>query len=215
MSQGAIARYAALADRLLRQFSLPPTVKDPKVFIASVMTVMTYYPLEIIEQIVDPFFGLASRQNRIPTPYDVRKMADELMAPALQARERAAIDAAVNRRARESAAEAAEIAKNRKSRQTLEEIGYDLAQRGVYLPSYVAAHPERFGPGGKPHAETAATACAKFSLTPAQWDALPNAPPRAPPSRRDPPPGYNTSEGAIWQRIGAAIPKRAGGRDDR
>lgn len=160
---------------------------------------MTYYPFDIIEQIADPFFGLPARQNRIPTPYDVRKMADELMAPRLREARYARGEAA----AAAAAAEAAAIEQDRKTRPTLEEIEDDCAAQGIYFSSWLARNARRLGPGRKLHGETAETVRAKFSLTPGQWAALPDSPNPGLPAAEPGTPGLNISEGGFWQRIGA------------
>lgn len=67
--------YLRLAEILLRQFK-PTEGVDPRVFMSAIVTVMCHYPIEQIRIIADPFDGLPARQNRMPTPFDVRAFCE-------------------------------------------------------------------------------------------------------------------------------------------
>jgi len=90
------------------------------------MTVMSHYPSEILERLIDPFDGLPSRQDKMPTPYDVRKFCDA-QVPRPWGLEHARAEA---QRAQDEAARST-------PRQTLAEIEDEMAARGVLMPGYL------------------------------------------------------------------------------
>jgi len=141
------------------------------------MAVLLRYPVTVVERLVDPFEGLVSRQNRLPTPFDIKQLAEEFMAPARRAEQRARV-AATMAAERETAAR---IARERPFRPTIEEIEEDLAGKGLYLASYRRRCPWLFGTDGMPHGCSAETVREKFHLTPEEWAAIPDFPPQRPP----------------------------------
>ena len=155
--------YLKIADNLISQFR-DPKGADPRVFLTAIVTVLMHYPLEVAARAADPFTGLPSLQPWIPTPYDVKQFLESQMAfsrnkIAWEARSRAQLE------------ERAGIEAQRKvPKQTVQEVGDEMAQRGVFLPGYIK------GVGHVPGVatETPKSVCAKFGLSQAQWDALPD-----------------------------------------
>lgn len=122
--------YLKLADRLLGQFRPTPGV-DPALFMTAIATILQEYPLWVAQEICDPVRGLPGRQNWMPSPYDVRKLAEALMRPQ---REQRAWEA-------RSAAQAASREVDRSGpRQSIEEIEDEMATRGIYMAGWLARH---------------------------------------------------------------------------
>lgn len=69
----------SLAERLIRQFK-PQAGADPAVFLTAIVTIMVRYPVAVVEEVVDPFFGLPAKLPFPPTPYDVKQACEAIMA---------------------------------------------------------------------------------------------------------------------------------------
>ena len=54
---------------------------DPKVWATAIVGILLRYPIEVAREICNPFTGLAAKQQFMPSPYDVRTAAEELMRP--------------------------------------------------------------------------------------------------------------------------------------
>jgi hypothetical protein len=51
---------------------------NPEIFITAIVTILMHYPVKVVEEVVDPFFGLPSKLKYPPTPYDVRQACEEV-----------------------------------------------------------------------------------------------------------------------------------------
>lgn len=78
--------YLQIATLLLRQFS--GGAETGEIFLTAICSVMSTFPLDVAKQIADPVVGLPGRQNRVPTPFDIRQMGDEIMAERARTKER-------------------------------------------------------------------------------------------------------------------------------
>jgi hypothetical protein len=146
-----------LADRLLSQFQ-PQKDCDPRAFLTAIASIMMHYPIEIVEEVVDPFRGLPSRLKFMPTPYDVRQALDAAM-PFSGLTEWEIYDA----RTRAQLAERAQLPPPPKK--TMREIEDDCAARGIFMSGWKARN--------RTNGETPVSVRAKLGLTQEQWDAIP------------------------------------------
>lgn len=163
-------RYREITRRLVDQFIDTGRISNPETFLTSLLTVMTHYPIEICEVIADPFDGLPGRQEKLPTPFAIRQLGEELMGPIRRQADRHRLYAQQHL----DRIEQKRLEEDREHRETMEQIEERLAARGMYLSSYRKRRPDLFGTNGEPHGETPESVRQKFGLTPEQWAALPD-----------------------------------------
>jgi hypothetical protein len=151
-----------LADRLLRSFPDAGS-RDVEVFATAVVTILMHYPLDVVEEVCDPYYGLPSKQNWVPTLFEIRKACDAVAIPRQRA---AARQAQLEQQLRERGEEERRLLAA--PRPTYEEIKADLAKHGIFI-----------GRNGRVQdVLTPEMARQKLGLTQGQWDAIPNAPAR-------------------------------------
>lgn len=148
--------YARL---LLRQFT-PKFGVDPEVYLPAIVTVMTHYPLDVLEQVVDPFSGLPGAQDQMPTPHQVKMACEKVYAPR---RARYGWEQQAKKQAAERAAD--ELARA-SPRQSLTEIEDDMAARGIFMSGWRERH--------KRAATSEERAAIREQLGPEKFDATPN-----------------------------------------
>lgn len=163
-------RYREITRQLVDQFIDTGRISNPETFLTSLLTVMTHYPIEICEVIADPFCGLPGRQEKLPTPFAIRQLGEELMGPIRRQADRHRLYA----QQQLDRIEQKSLEEDRGHRETMEQIEERLAARGMYLNSYRKRRPDLFGTNGQPHGETPESVRQKFGLTPEQWAALPD-----------------------------------------
>jgi hypothetical protein len=69
------------AKRLFSQFKTDATV-EPKTYLVAVIELFSHYSPEVVMTVTHPFTGMASKQNWLPTIFEIRKACDEANAPA-------------------------------------------------------------------------------------------------------------------------------------
>lgn len=135
---------------------------DPEIYSGAVLAVLSDYPIEIVQAVVDPRTGLPSRIDWYPTVAEVKRACEELAAPL---RDRLARE----KREQQQLAERKTLAlTHQKRRKTYEEIQAELAEKGMFI-------------GGKSASAApvnVAEVQEKYGITKDQWDAIPNAPRR-------------------------------------
>jgi hypothetical protein len=63
---------------------------DAQVYVPAIAAMLANYPSEIVMAATDPVRGIASRQNWLPTLFELRMLCDELMKPFQEAAAREA-----------------------------------------------------------------------------------------------------------------------------
>lgn len=101
---------------------------DPEIYVRSVIAVLSAYPVEIMDRVVDPVTGLPSRLQWLPSLAEIRKACEELHGPMRRAAE---WDAGAQRQLEERA----EIETKREKRLTYAEL------RAKYPEAWVAEYP--------------------------------------------------------------------------
>lgn len=91
------------ARRLFSQFKTDATV-DPKTYLVAVIELFSHYSDEIVMSVTHPFTGMASKQNWLPTIFEIRKACDRAKDDAA---ERTVSDAVAETLARRRDAEVA------------------------------------------------------------------------------------------------------------
>lgn len=69
------------AKRLFSQFKTDATV-DPKTYLVAVIELFSHYSDEVVMAVTHPFTGMASRQNWLPTIFEIRQACDKANEPA-------------------------------------------------------------------------------------------------------------------------------------
>jgi hypothetical protein len=138
---------------------------EPVIYTAGLAAILSEYPKEVVDFVTDPRTGLASTNKWIPEPAEVREACEAQVAPIRRQQQREAIE----RKNRE----ALEPPIDRSGRKTYEEIKAEFAAVGVYIG----------GARPIPPAVPAASFKAKYELSDAEFDAIPDLPPRSKSSR--------------------------------
>lgn len=130
---------------------------EPTIYIAALAAILSEYPLEVVEYVTDPRTGLASTHKWIPEPAEVREACEAQVAPLRRKHQREAIE--------RKNKEALEPPVDRSGRKSYEEIQADFAAVGMYI-------------GGAPPTptESAASLMAKYGISEADWNAIPDLP---------------------------------------
>lgn len=146
------------AARALLGSSRTGEANDPEAYIASLIRILSAYPLDIVWRVVDPLDGLPGKLEWLPKPYEVKKALDEIYIP-MKARERAR-DQLIEQLEERVAMEA-----NPKPKQTYEEFCAEMEARGLPMP-------------GKRRTASidAGQIKQKYGITDATWDSIPDAP---------------------------------------
>ena len=133
---------------------------EPVIYTAGIAAILAEYPRSVIEYVTDPRTGLASRIKWIPEPAEVREACEERMAPTRMHEARKIREREYRRSLPPPI--------DRSNRPTAEAVKAHLAAHGIHI-----------GERGRVVAvETPAMVRARYGLSQADWDALPNAPPR-------------------------------------
>lgn len=130
---------------------------DPEAYIASIIRILSAYPIDIVWRVVDPLDGLPGRLEWLPKPYEVKKALDEIYVP-MKAREKA------QDQLRQQLGERAALEALVPPKQTYEEIRAELLERGLPPPQ------RRIVDG------CAGQVKKKYGISDAQWDLIPDAP---------------------------------------
>lgn len=97
------------------------------------IAVLVHYPLDVVQAVADPYYGLPSKQSFMPTAHEVRQACDAIHLPRLRAaRHQAAIEHQLSEReAHERHAAATRVSSDWWDRQRL-----DLIARGITPPKH-------------------------------------------------------------------------------
>jgi hypothetical protein len=127
---------------------------DPEVYTSSIVLVMSQYPEDVLESIVNPLTGIPSKIDWLPKPKEVLAACEEIEGPRRRIRE-------WEDRAQRQLQERAELESG--PRKLPQRIMDELAAHGLTKDAKLR------------NIETPGKVMAKYGLTQEQWDALPNA----------------------------------------
>lgn len=137
---------------------------DPQIYITAVIAVLSDYPQDIIDMVVDPRGGLPSKVKWLPTIAEIKAACEEIAAPRRRVVE-------WDERAKSQLAER-KLLEAQGTRQTYEEFKAEMSARGMPID------------GKKVMANFADEAVKKaaidelkkrYGLTDEQWDAIPGS----------------------------------------
>jgi len=133
---------------------------EPEIYTASLAAILSEYPREVIDYVTDPRTGLASTLKWIPEPAEVREVCEAHMAPVRRQQQREAIE----RKNKQSL----EAPVDRSRRKSYAEIQADFAAASIFIG----------GPRRPAPRDTAASLKAKYGISEADWNAIPDRPAR-------------------------------------
>jgi hypothetical protein len=84
-------QFVAQRTRMLFGSYRKGEAADPEVFVSSVAAVLARYPDDIVRAVTDPFNGLPSEGDWLPTIREVREACERRMAPIYREQKRAQI----------------------------------------------------------------------------------------------------------------------------
>lgn len=84
MSAAHAALAGEAAGRLFKQFR-NDGANDAKTFMVSAVAVLQHYPKDVIAEVTHPYSGLASKQQWLPTIFEIRTACEAEMAPRRRA----------------------------------------------------------------------------------------------------------------------------------
>lgn len=151
------AQYLRAAEILLG-CARTGEANDPETYIAGVIRILSQYPIDIVQQVVDPYTGLPGKCDWLPKHAEIKRACDAIHLPR-KARE------AYEERSRKQLEERARDEALLPRKQTYEEFKAEMAARGLAVDVT-----------GKPHIDTAEAVKARLGITEEQWNALPNLP---------------------------------------
>jgi hypothetical protein len=128
-------QVATMVARMLDCFR-PSKGVDPQVFATAICGILLRYPMDIIEEITDPVRGLPARQEFMPSPFDVRQMAEKLVAPRYRRQKEEREDREFRA---QLAVEAVAQARDPPKKPWLEfkrDLEDEMAGRGLIMPGY-------------------------------------------------------------------------------
>jgi hypothetical protein len=150
------AQYIRAAELLLGS-SRTGEANDPEAYISAVVRILSAYPIDVVQQVIDPLNGLPGKLEWLPKPFEIRKACEEIYRPIRRRRE-------WEERSKEQLAERERLANLPPPKQTYEAFKADMAARGMPIDKQSR------------NIESAAKLKAKYGLTNAQWDAIPDLP---------------------------------------
>lgn len=65
------------AAKLLLGCSRTGEANDPEVYVSAVIKVLSAYPLDVVQRVVDPLTGLPGQLNWLPTVREIREACEE------------------------------------------------------------------------------------------------------------------------------------------
>ena len=155
-SKATAAEIAKYAKLLLGCFRAGDA-NDPDVYTGAVIAVLSDYPLDVIQQVVDPRKGLPSKVNWLPTIAEIKSACEEIEGPRRRSRE---WDEGAKKQLEQRKTLAVE---DQRPRKTYEQIAAEFAEVGIII-----------GPKGRPQAATdLSELLTKYGITREQWDAVP------------------------------------------
>jgi hypothetical protein len=134
---------------------------EPAIYTAALAAILSEYPKKVVDYVTDPRTGLASTLKWIPEPAEVREACEAQAAPQRRKYEREFLE--------RKNKEALEPPVDRSGRKSYEEIQAEFAAVGIYIGS---ARPATA-------TESAASFKAKTGISDAEYDAIPDLPPRS------------------------------------
>jgi hypothetical protein len=155
--QARQAEYNKAAWALLGS-SRTGEANDPEAYVASIIRILSAYPLDIVWRVVDPLDGLPGKLEWLPKPYEVKKALDEIYVPR-KARERA------HQQLIEQLQERQRIEAMPQPQQTRDDIRAEMQRRGFPM---VAAAPVFEGDVG--------VIKKRYGISDVEWDMIPDAP---------------------------------------
>jgi hypothetical protein len=127
-------------------------------YIGNIASLLCQYPRQVALGCADPLRGVLTKTRFVPTICDVVEWCDP---------QREAMQRTVRREDQiaQQFLEREEFAALPPPKQTVEEVRAEMRERGLPMGSATAAH-----------TDTPASAMARFGLSQAEWDAIPNQP---------------------------------------
>lgn len=148
------------AARLLLGSSRTGEANDPEVYVAGVVRILSAYPMEVVEQVIDPFHGLPGKLDWLPKFSEIKRACDEFYAPIRRLERMREWD----ERTKRQIAEREELLALPPPRQTYEEFKAEMAARGLSIDRKKA---------DKTLVESVK---AKYGISDAQWNSIPDLP---------------------------------------
>lgn len=133
---------------------------DPEIFMDAAIAILLDYPDDVIISVTDPRNGIPSRQKWPPQPQEVKAACEELYAFERRKQAREA-------KLKEQFDERAKSEATGNPQQTYDEFRAEMAARGMPIQK-----------NDRLISDSVVEVKAKYELTDAQWDAIPDAPTR-------------------------------------
>jgi hypothetical protein len=154
-------QVATMVARMLDCFR-PSKGVDPQVFATAIVGILLQYPMDVVDEITSPVIGLPSRQEFMPSPFEVKQAAEKIMQPRRESQARAArIKAQLDER------DAIEDQRRQPRKQSMRELEDEMHERGLDMPGWRARQARKID------ATLRAEMSAKYG---AAYDSIPDLP---------------------------------------
>jgi hypothetical protein len=157
------ALYLEAARMLLGSYRTGEA-NDPDVYVAAVVRVLSGYPMEIVNRVIDPLTGIPSKIKWLPKPFEIKQACEEIHGSVRRARE-------WEERAARQLAERREWEAGRETRPSL------VALKATYGDTF-GLEPDKRRQVDNSAPLDPSFARARLGISQAEWDAIPDAPRR-------------------------------------
>lgn len=152
------------AARLLLGCYRQGDANDPEVYITAVVRVLSAYPIDVVERVIDPVTGLPSKLKWLPSVPEIRSACEEIHGLQLRIKE-------THEQIERQLTEREELQRVKASNQeTIDEMWADMARRG-WKPTEEQQKIRR-----TVAFNDVALLKTKYGVSDEQWNALPDLP---------------------------------------